>query len=158
MKDKMRLVAVGGTFDEFHKGHRTILLKAFQVGEKVLIGLTTDNFVRKLYKSHDIAPYKERLKKLRQFLKINNLTSRAEIIPLDDPYGPTVYNSEIDVLVVSRETAPIAYEINEKRRIKGLRSLRIIVIDMVLAEDDKTISTTRIWRGEIDHEGRVISL
>jgi len=156
MNKKYKLAAVGGTFDEFHRGHRAILSKAFQVGEKVIIGLSTDDFVRRMGKPHEVDPYESRLERLKRFLEINNFLDRAEIIPLDDPYGPTINSGEIEVLVVSRETAPTAYKINELRRRKGLNPIDIIVVDMVLAEDEKTISTTRIRRREIDHEGRII--
>ena len=156
MKRKFKVVAAGGTFDEFHKGHRVLLLKAFQVGERVLIGLCTDQFARKLRKNHEVAPYKERLNELRRFLEKNGLTYRAEIIPLNDPYGPTATYSEIEALIVSRETERRAYEINEIRRKRGLTPLEIIVIDMVPAEDHVPISSTRIHFGEIDREGRLL--
>ncbi|MEM1550680.1 MAG: hypothetical protein QXR13_01955, partial [Candidatus Bathyarchaeia archaeon] len=55
----------------------------------------------------------------------------------------------------SRETEARAEEINVLRRKRGLRPVEIIVIDMVLAEDQIPISTTRIKRGEINHEGRL---
>ncbi|RLI23212.1 phosphopantetheine adenylyltransferase [Candidatus Bathyarchaeota archaeon] len=157
MNRRFKVAAVGGTFDEFHKGHRSILKKAFEVGEKVIIGLCTDDFVKKLRKPHIVDPYEIRLKSLKLFLQRNHLLERAEIIPLNDPYGPTINDEKIEVLVVSEETAPTAYRINEIRRRKGLKPLEIIVVNMVLAEDEKTISTTRIRRGEIDHEGRLLS-
>ncbi|MEM2673784.1 MAG: adenylyltransferase/cytidyltransferase family protein, partial [Candidatus Bathyarchaeia archaeon] len=40
--NRFRVVAVGGTFDELHKGHKTLLMTAFEHGENVLIGLCTD--------------------------------------------------------------------------------------------------------------------
>ncbi|MCD6529943.1 phosphopantetheine adenylyltransferase [Candidatus Bathyarchaeota archaeon] len=156
MNGKFKVAAVGGTFDEFHKGHRSILKKAFEVGEKVIVGLCTDEFVKKLGKPHIVDPYEVRLKNLKTFLKENGLLERAEIIPLNDPYGPTINDEEIEVLIVSEETAPTAYKINELRRRRGLKPLEIIVVNMVLAEDEKTISTTRIRKGEIDREGRLI--
>lgn len=156
MDKRYKLAAVGGTFDEFHRGHRAILRKAFQVGERVIIGLSTDDFVRRMGKPHKVDPYEYRLERLRRFLESNNFLERSEIIPLNDPYGPTIDNGDIEVLVVSKETAPTAYKINELRRKKGLNLIEIIVVDMVLAEDEKTISTTRIRKREIDHEGRVI--
>ena len=153
-----KLVAVGGTFDELHKGHRALLMKAFEVGERVLIGLCTDRFARLLRKNHPVAPYNERLKELRRLLEDHNLLSRAEIFPLEDPYGPTVSSNEIQAIVVSKETEPRAHEINRIRESKGLKPLEILVIDMVPAEDMVPISTTRIYRGEIDREGRLLRL
>jgi pantetheine-phosphate adenylyltransferase len=62
---RFKVVAVGGTFDELHKGHKALLLKAFEVGEQVLIGLCTDEFVAKMKKPHIVASYNERLAELR---------------------------------------------------------------------------------------------
>jgi len=45
---RLRLVTVGGTFDALHKGHWFLLEEAFKVAEKVLIGLTTDEFAEAL--------------------------------------------------------------------------------------------------------------
>ena len=153
---KFKVVGIGGTFDEFHKGHRVLVLKAFDVGKHVLIGLCTDEFAKKLRKNHEVAPYEKRLNELKKFLEDNGLMHRAKIIPLNDPYGPAVTDSGIEALVVSRETEPGAYKINKIRRRRGLPPLRIVVIDMVPAENHVPISSTRIHLGEIDREGRLL--
>ncbi len=156
MKEKLEVVAVGGTFDEFHRGHRALLKKAFKVGNHVLIGLCSDEFVKKLKKPHRIASYEKRLEELKRFLGKRAALERAEIIPLNDPYGVTVSKNCLDAIVVSKETEPRAYEINERRRSKGLPSLKVFVIDMILAEDYFPISSTRIWLEEIDREGHLL--
>jgi len=156
MKKKFRKVAVGGTFDELHKGHRALLVKAFEVGEKVLIGLSTNEFVKKMEKPHRTAPYKERLKELERFLRENGFWERAEIVPLKDPYGVTLSEGCVEALIVSKETENRAKEINVKRLERRLSPLCIIVIDMVPAENHVEISTTRIRKGEIDREGRLV--
>jgi pantetheine-phosphate adenylyltransferase len=153
---KFKAVAVGGTFDEFHKGHRTLLLKAFEVGEQVLIGLCTDEFVRKMKKPHITAPYEERLAYLKNFLNKHGFLEKAKIIPLNDAYGITLSKGCIDAIVVSRETEPTAIKINEERKRLGLQPLAIIVIEMVPSENHAPISTTRIRKGEIDYEGHLI--
>ncbi len=156
MDEKFRVVAVGGTFDEFHKGHKTLLEKAFEIGEKVLIGLCTDEFVKRMKKPHVVASYEKRLKELKNWLSKKGWLERAKIIPLNDPYGVTISEGCVEALVVSRETEPRAYEINQKRQEKGLKPLKIVVIEMVPAENHIPISTTRIRHGEIDREGHLI--
>jgi len=153
---KLETVAVGGTFDEFHKGHKVLLKKAFEVGNRVLIGVSSDDLVEKWRKTHKVATYEKRLNDLKSFLRRQGVLDRAEILPLHDPYGVTVSSNGLDGLVVSRETEARAYEINEKRRAKGLKPLKIIVVEMVLAEDSVSISTTRIKRKEIDRDGRLL--
>jgi len=153
---KFRKVAVGGTFDELHRGHKVLLIKAFEIGERVLIGLCTDEFARKLGKPHLTAPYEERLKELKTFLNVSDLLEKAEIIPLNDPFGPTLAQSCIEALIVSEETRATAVKINENRRKAGLPPLKIVTINMVPAENCTPISTTRIRRGEIDREGHLL--
>jgi len=153
---KFRKVAVGGTFDEFHRGHKVLLMKAFEIGEHVLIGLCTDEFVEKMGKPHETASYEERLKELRTSLKAWGVSDKAEIIPLNDPYGITLTDTCIEALVVSEETEKTALEINRKRSEAQLPPLTIVTISMVPAENYKPISTTRIREGEIDREGRLL--
>jgi pantetheine-phosphate adenylyltransferase len=153
---KFKKVAVGGTFDELHKGHRVLLLKAFEVGELVLIGLCSDKFAAKMGKPHVTASYKERLKELKAFLKKSGLYNKAEIVPLNDPYGSTVTDRCIRALVVSEETEKIAIKINQKRIAAELPPLELITIRMVPAENCAPISTTRIRGGEIDREGHML--
>jgi len=153
---KLETVAVGGTFDEFHKGHKALLKKAFEVGNRVFIGVSSDDLVKKWGKPHKIATYEERLDDLKSFLRRQGVLDRAEFLPLHDPYGITVSSSSLDGLVVSPETEARAYEINEKRRFKGLKPLKIIVVEMVLAEDSVPVSTTRIRQKEIDRDGRLL--
>lgn len=153
---RFRKVAVGGTFDELHKGHKALLMKAFEIGTRVLIGLCTDEFVKRMGKPHVTASYEERLRELQAFLKAHGLIDRAEIIPLNDPYGNTLTDLCIEALVVSEETEKTALKINQKRLEANLPPLEIVTIHMVPAENSRPISTTRIRQGEIDREGRLL--
>jgi pantetheine-phosphate adenylyltransferase len=157
MTKQFGTVGVGGTFDELHRGHRSLLIKAFEVSERVMIGVSSDEFVKKLQKPHTTAPYTQRLKELKDFLSEQGLSERAEIIPIDDPTGGVLLsNNPIEALVVSKETEPTAININHKRERMGLSPLRIVVIDMVPSENHLAISTTRIHTGEIDREGHLL--
>ncbi len=151
----LKKVAVGGTFDELHKGHRVLLMKAFETGDRVLIGLCTDEFVKKLSKPHLTASYEERLNELRESLVNLGVSDRADIIALDEPVGPAATDETIEGLVVSQETELTAIKINEQRKRRGLKPLKIVTVNMVPSENCRPISTTRIRRGEMDREGRL---
>jgi len=149
-------VAVGGTFDLFHKGHLALLMKAFEVGNHVLVGLSSDEFVKNSRKPHGIAPYSQRHEELQAFLKENGLLERTEISSLTNAYGVTLSDKRLDAIVVSEETEHRAKEINEKRKSLGLKPLPIVTVRMILSEDHYPISSTRIWFEEIDREGRLL--
>jgi pantetheine-phosphate adenylyltransferase len=153
---KFETVAVGGTFDLFHKGHRALLRKAFNVGNRVLIGICSDDFVKKMRKPHGIASYAKRHEALEKLLKRKGVFERAEISSLDDEYGLTLSDKRIDAIVVSKETEPRARKINAKRESLGLVPLPVVVVKMVLSEDLYPISSTRIWFEEIDREGNLL--
>jgi len=156
MERRFETVAVGGTFELFHSGHRALLKKAFKVGNRVLIGLCSDDFVKKMRKPHGIASYAKRLEELEKLLRKKGVLERAEITPLDDAYGITLSDKRIKAIVVSEETEPRAHKINEKRKSMGMPSLPIITVKMVLSEDHYPISSTRIWFEEIDREGHLL--
>ena len=156
MTMKYRKVAVGGTFDMLHKGHICLIKKALELGDSVAIGLTTDEILKANPKSHFVAKFNERREELLEFLESLGALDRVQIVPLDDPYGIVVTDSEVDVLVVSYETVGRGEEINKIRHKKGFKPVKLIVIDAVLADDGLPISTTRIRRGEIDCEGDLL--
>lgn len=147
---KYNKVAVGGTFDKFHEGHKKLLSTAFEIAETVEIGVTSDAFGGL---KGDIDSCEERIASLKSFFKD---MSNFIIVPLDDPYGTTVYDSSFDAIVVSEETEPTAIKINEIRASKNMKLLDIVVVSFVLAYDGTPISSTRIRRGEIDKNGDVI--
>jgi pantetheine-phosphate adenylyltransferase len=148
---KFKNVAVGGTFDRFHKGHEKLLNEAFKIGDNVLIGVTSDEFGGK---KGNIDHCSKRISRLEEFLQKFN--SRYIVKKLEEPYGPTIHDSKIDAIVVSRETKPTADKINKIRQEKGMNPLEIFIIDWVMADDGKPISSTRIRNGEIDRNGKVL--
>lgn len=157
MPRKFAVTGVSGTFDMLHKGHRKLLGKAFEISEYVIIGLCSDEFVKRMQKAHTTAPYTERLEELSSFLRKNGWLERTKIIPINDVYGgATTIKSPIEALVVSEETEHVAVEINEKRKKVGLLQLEIIVVDMIPSDNHSPISTTRIRRGEINQEGHKV--
>lgn len=147
---------VGGTFDPLHSGHRKLLERSFELAGAtgcVHIGLTTDHFASR--KGHPVKGYAERREQLISFIASRGWRAGYTIEPLEDRYGKAI-EADFDALVVSEETLPVALEINRIRHEKGLKKVDIHQISCVLAEDGRWISSTRILRGEIDTEGRLL--
>lgn len=153
---KFKRVVIGGTFYKLHKGHKALIKKALEVGDLILIGLTTDEMAKKMIKGHSVGDFEERKRGLEKFLREMKALDRVQIFPINDPYGPTLVDGDIDAIVASTETVKRAREINSLRQKNGLKPLKIVVIKMVLAEDNFPISTKRILSGEITEEGEKI--
>ena len=147
---KYAKVAVGGTFDKFHDGHKKLLSTAFEIGERVEIGVTSDAFGGL---KGDIDSCEERIANLESFFSDKD---NFVVIPLEDAYGTTIYDAEFDAIVVSEETEPTAVEINEIRVSKGMKPIDIVIVSFVLVYDGNPISSTRIRSGEINQSGNVI--
>ena len=154
---KFKKIALGGTFDIMHKGHEELILKAFELSETVIIGLTSDEFASKLHKDHFIGEYRKRRNSLLVFLKKSKMLERSEIVSLNDHYGLAASDSSIDSIIVSKDSEKNAHTINEIRNKRNIPLLQIIIIDLVLADDDEPISTTRIRDAIIDRDGRLVT-
>lgn len=148
---KYNRVAVGGTFDKFHYGHRKLISTAFEIGDNVEIGVTSNLFASK---KGDVDSCDTRMSNLNEFL--SKIHDNFHISRLDDPYGPTIHDEDYDAIVVSEETEPNAIKINEIRVSKGMEPLDIVVVSFVLAADGIPISSTRIRQGKINQKGELI--
>lgn len=144
-------VVLGGTFDHFHKGHEALLTRAFEVGRKVTIGIATEEIYKNKFLSETIQSFELRKRSVEKYVKNGNY------IPFSEFTGGTDSMININAIVVSRETYPNAMRINELRVKNKLQPLMIVIIEDILAEDGKLISSERIRSGEIDREGKVFS-
>ena len=151
---RYKVVAVGGTFDILHAGHEKLLMLAFQLGTKVLIGISSDRLVSLMRKNHPVEPFPERFRQLTRFLRSKGWNHRAKIVKLEDPFGPAASRKRLDAIIVSSETRSNANRINRLRQRSGLPTLSVHAIGLVKAEDGGRISDTRIRKGQIDARGR----
>ncbi len=151
-----KLVALGGTFDVLHAGHRHLLSEAFKIGDVVLIGVTSDRFVVTLHKKHQVRSFSSRVRDIDRFLKTRRWSPRVRVAALREPYGPAARRKKLQALIVSRGTLASGRRLNQLRRQNGLQPLDLFVVDLLKAADGKPISTTRIRNGEIDLQGRVL--
>jgi pantetheine-phosphate adenylyltransferase len=154
MSDPQFSVAgMGGTFDHFHLGHQHFLNFASQTAQYLLIGVTTSEMVGDKELSQLIQPYEVRAQAVSAYLAEKNIS--GEVFPLEDPYGPTLENSKVEVIVVTEHTQKGGELINQKRAALQLPLLPIKVAALIKDETGEYISSTRIRRGVVNRSGQV---
>ena len=103
---------MGGTFDVFHIGHETLIQRALDVSEHVLIGLTTDEKAGKGRSEFVVTPYADRKNRLAEWLRSEGVDKRVEIVPLIDDWGPAALGEDFEGIIVSEETEGMAGALN----------------------------------------------
>jgi pantetheine-phosphate adenylyltransferase len=153
LEEKYTIVATGGTFDELHIGHIALLARAFDVGKKVIIGVSSDNFAAHRGKNlnHN---FETRAANLKNMIKKEFGNVNYEIAKLDSDFGPAVTTGDVEALVTSTETQNKGKVLNEMRAKIGAKPVTVVTVELVKAEDGSKISSTRIRSGEIDRQGR----
>lgn len=150
------IVATGGTFDILHKGHYMLLLKAFEVGRQIIIGVSSDSYATRNHKKI-VNNYNIRLEKLKKFIDENFKKSNYSVYQLDDFYGPTVLTRDVQAIITTQSSLENCVKINSLRESKGMTPLEIILVPLVEDKDGKVISSTRIRDGEIDIDGNKLT-
>ena len=127
---KYQSIAVGGTFDHVHEGHKALLARAFESGELVYIGVTSDDYVKKAGK-RVLHNFEERKAQLVEYLSARYPFRRYIITKLEDRLGPTIFEPRIEAIVVSTETFPVAEYANAKRIELGQPEMNVEVVQMI---------------------------
>ncbi|KAM7356872.1 bifunctional Phosphopantetheine adenylyltransferase - Dephospho-CoA kinase [Cochliomyia hominivorax] len=138
-EDKIRTynnVVLGGTFDRIHLGHKIFLTQAvIRACCRLVVGVTTVELTKSKTLNELILPVDRRIDELHKFLKEIDATLEYEVVPIDDPFGPTKSDPNMDMIVVSEETLRGGQKVNELRQQNNLNTLDIFCIDLVEATD-----------------------
>ena len=157
-EDKIyRLVATGGTFDRFHKGHEALLNKAFSVSDRVIIGITSDDMIKREKKvlKDKVLLYEKRVNDVKSYLQKKKWLGKEVIAKLNNIYGPTVLENTVEAIICTRETRFGAVAINKARTLHKLPKADIVECNFIVSDDNRHISSTRIRLGEIDRDGNI---
>jgi len=129
------VVALGGTFDHLHAGHKILLsMAAWIASTKVIVGVTDDALLTKKVNRHVMEDLSTRISRVRSFLQLFRPGLVYDIVPINDVYGPTGWDADIQALVVSKETLSGANSIASHRASHSLPALRTFVIDVISSE------------------------
>ena len=135
-------VAVGGTFDHLHQGHHLLLaVTALSSSSSCLVGVSSGPLLTNKVLRELVEPLERRCARVRELLEDMRPGLLLHIVPITDPYGPTISDATLECLVVSQETSQGGDAVNRKRTEVGLPLMDIRQVPIIEGSADKLSST-----------------
>ncbi|XP_028133905.1 bifunctional coenzyme A synthase [Diabrotica virgifera virgifera] len=143
---------LGGTFDRLHTAHKLLLSEVvLRSSKKVTIGVTEENMLSTKTLWELIEDIDIRINHVKDFVEDICPEMEYNIVPISDPFGPSIVDPSMDLIVVSNETLRGGEKINTIRKERNLPELDILPIELMdepnpspIEEAKISSSTTRI--------------
>lgn len=147
-------VAVGGTFDGLHFGHRKLLTLAMSsvnpVTGRLLVGVTVDEMLQKKENADYIPGLQKRMDGVHAFLSrlAPGMMNRVKLVPISDTFGPPGQaDQHFDALVLSHETLETGYKLNQHRQENlGMEPLHLLCTRRTEAHGMSSTALRRLRR------------
>merc|ERR1711879_745596 len=145
-----KYVAMGGTFDRLHSGHKLLLsTAAFGTGERLRIGVAGPALLKNKKHAELLQPVEVRRVAVEEFVMQLRRDLVYEIVELMDSSGGTDTIADVEAMVVSPETLPAVEKINAERRQKGFRDMVPVLIDYIGGGASTRVSSTMLREIEL---------
>lgn len=132
-----QVVALGGTFDHLHAGHKILLtMAAWLAQERVLVGITDDALLVNKKHKEVMEDITKRTQNVRDFMYRIKRGIEYQLVRIVDVAGPTATDATLQALVASRETEAGSAEIREVRMKNNLPPMDIFFIDVIGPEGE----------------------
>lgn len=141
----MKRVFTSGTFDLFHIGHLNILERSAELGDELIVGVSTDELIEEYKGVRPIIPYEQRVRiveSIRCVTKVVKQTRLTDIAQLQQ--------EQIDIVTIGDDW--------KERYLEGLEWMKNQPGKQVIYFPyTEGISTTQIKRRIINDAGQIIS-
>uniref|UniRef100_A0A6M2DYT0 Bifunctional coenzyme A synthase n=1 Tax=Xenopsylla cheopis TaxID=163159 RepID=A0A6M2DYT0_XENCH len=130
-------VVLGGTFDRLHVGHKILLSEAMlRANKRVVVGVTENSMLKSKTLFELIQPISKRMTDVEEFMQDVDNTLNYQIVSINDPFGPTKTDPDLQLIVVSTETMKGGHAVNNVRGENGLEPLKIHCIELIEGADN----------------------
>lgn len=164
-------VAVGGTFDGMHFGHRKLLTLAVSsvkpITGRLLVGVTVDKMLKHKNYGEYIPTFQQRCEGVRKFLDrlAPGMIDRVELSPISDKFGLPgkrpidnqrvgVRQRSFDALVLSHETLETGFQLNAHRQQIGLEPLKLLCTRRTEAHGMSSTTLRRLRKHKMEQQQR----
>jgi len=148
---KLKHAVLAGAFDHLHKGHQKLLKTAVKSAATISCGLSQQKLTKNKTLPSLIQSTKTRQKQLARFL--SDHSNHWSIFNLTHPLKPAISSSQFDSIIATTQTLSTVNKINHLRQQNHLLPLKPIIIDLLKSSDKKSLSSTRIRKGQINRQG-----
>ena len=141
-----RIITSGGTFDTLHAGHKEYLRLAFEYGDRILLYVTSDGFI-KAKKRYKVRSYTIRVKSLQDYIdKIPKSKDRYEIRQLNSlaQLKNDLLNEDVFIALVVPEYYSIFRRINRNKLEKLNRIMLLLVKERTRERNNYDLSSTAL--------------
>ena len=144
-KTTEKVVYTGGTWDLFHVGHLNLLKKSKALGDKLIVGVSTDELVESYKKMKPIIPYEQRLA----------IVQACAYVDLAIPQK--VFDDKIDLKAHNVNIITVGSDWKGKEdEIEGLAWAKEQGIGIIFLDYTLGVSTSSITKSIISKAGEII--
>uniref|UniRef100_A0A7S1KYQ4 Cytidyltransferase-like domain-containing protein n=1 Tax=Neobodo designis TaxID=312471 RepID=A0A7S1KYQ4_NEODS len=142
-------VAMGGTFDRLHVGHKVLLTySVLHARHRLRIGVTGEELLKRKRHAELLQPFEERRRNVETFVRALRTDLAYDVVELNEPTGGTTTIEDLTAMVVSPETLPTVDAINAERTARDLDPVAPIVINYIGPDGEERVSSTALREAE----------
>jgi pantetheine-phosphate adenylyltransferase len=150
---------MGGTFDRLHLGHKLLLsVAALSTRSRLVCGVTHSELLAAKDLSEFLEPLALRTTIVEEWLRSVKPSLMYDLPPINDPYGPSVVDPNLQAIIVSEETVAGGQACSDKRESNGLNPIVVVPIALVDGAQDGNSSTAESKSGAQVSGLRVLSV
>ncbi|KAK9895896.1 Nucleotidylyl transferase [Cystobasidium minutum MCA 4210] len=133
--DHLGTIALGGTFDHLHAGHKVLLSMACWLARRrVIVGISDDVLLKNKSDREYLESLETRTHAVKSFLDLVCPHIQHDLPALQDVYGPTSTDPDVQGIIFSEESRKGAVAVAEIRKERNLSTLETFVINVISPE------------------------
>jgi glycerol-3-phosphate cytidylyltransferase len=129
---KKKVIYTAGTYDLFHFGHLNILLKAKELGDYLIVGVSSDKLIKKYKKIKPIISYKDRVAIIEELKCVDEVIKQEAFFDIKQ-----LKKYNIDTIILGNDWDGKEFPELDK-------CLKALKIKMVYVPYTKRLSTSKI--------------